>query len=140
MGRPDARTSRRLCLCSLPAPRYDRAMSRTKRDPSSGGPAGLPERWEVARLVKILKGVLPGLAERYSVKSMGVFGSYVRNEQESGSDVDILVEFHDPPGLLGCLELEGHLEELLGVRVDLVMKGALKPRIGRRILEEVVPV
>ena len=102
--------------------------------------AGLPETWEAAGLAKALKEALPELAERYSVKCMGVFGSYVRNEQSSQSDLDVLVEFGETPSLLRFIELEGRLEELLGVRVDLVMKDALKPWIGKRILEEVVPV
>ena len=71
---------------------------------------------------------------------MGLFGSYVRGEQRSGSDVDVLVEFNQTPSLLQFLALEHELTDALGVRVDLVMKDALKPAIGRHILREVVPV
>ena len=74
------------------------------------------------------------LRERYKVKTLGIFGSYVRNEQRKGSDLDVLVEFDESPSLLKFLELEHHLGDLLGVKVDLVMKDALKPAIGRRIL------
>jgi predicted nucleotidyltransferase len=82
----------------------------------------------------------PWLAEQYQVKSLGVFGSYVRQEQGAGSDLDLLVTFHEPPSLLKFIEVENYLTDLLGVKVDLVMKSVLKPRIGERILSEVVPV
>ncbi len=80
------------------------------------------------------------LRERYSVKWIGVFGSYVRGEQGKTSDLDILVEFEEPVGFFKFLELEEYLSELLGVEVDLVSKKALKPYIGRNIIREVVPV
>ena len=82
----------------------------------------------------------PVLAERYGVKNIGIFGSYVRGEQQKESDVDILVDFTGSISLLNFVHLENELSELLGVKVDLVMKTALKPRIGRHILDEVVPV
>jgi hypothetical protein len=87
-----------------------------------------------------LREVLPLLRERFKVKSLGVFGSYVRGEQHDGSDLDVLVEFDEVIGLLKFVELENYLSEVLGVKVDLVMKSALKPRIGKRILQEVVTV
>jgi predicted nucleotidyltransferase len=77
------------------------------------------------------------LKKTYKVRSIGVFGSYVRGEQKKKSDVDILVEFDEIPSLLRFMELEQHLKNLLGTRVDLVTKEALKPHIGKRILEEV---
>jgi len=83
---------------------------------------------------------LPDLRRRYGVRSVGLFGSYARGEQGRRSDVDLLVEFDAPIGLLRFVELERHLGDALGVKVDLVMKSALKPRIGRRILEEVIPL
>jgi uncharacterized protein len=83
---------------------------------------------------------LPELAEKYHVRALEVFGSYVRNEQNPESDLDILVTFDKTPGLLKYIELEYHLSDLLGVKVDLVMKSALKPRLEQRILNEAVPV
>ena len=82
----------------------------------------------------------PVLADRYGVKEIGIFGSYVRGDQQQESDVDILVDFTRSISLLEFVHLENELSDLLGVKVDLVMKTALKPRIGRHILEEVVPV
>ena len=69
---------------------------------------------------------------------MGIFGSYVKNEQDEVSDVDILIEFSEAIDLLTFINLKNYLSELLNVKVDLVMKKALKPNIGKRILKEVV--
>ena len=94
----------------------------------------------LARSKRILRQHLPELRERYAVKSLGVFGSYVRGEQKKRSDLDVLVEFERAPTLFQYVELEDRLSELVGIKVDLVMKSALKPVIGQRILAEVVPV
>ena len=95
---------------------------------------------ELARAKRILRQNLPELRERYSVKSLGVFGSYVRGEQKKQSDLDLLVEFEQTPSLLEFAHLRNHLSRLLGIKVDLVLKKTLKPNIGRYILAEVVPI
>ena len=97
-------------------------------------------RIDIMHLIEILHQQLPLLVERYHVESLGVFGSYVRHEQRPDSDLDILVTFYETPGLLKFIELENYLSNVLGVKVDLVMKDALKPRIGKRVLSEVVSV
>ena len=78
------------------------------------------------------------LQQRFKVKDIGIFGSFVRGEQRKASDVDVLVEFMEPVGLFEFLTLEDYLSELLGVKVDLVSKKALKPHIGKHVLKEVV--
>ncbi|MGB3534806.1 MAG: nucleotidyltransferase family protein [Microcoleaceae cyanobacterium] len=82
----------------------------------------------------------PFIQEKYRVKTLGVFGSYSRREQKEASDVDILVEFQPDfrLGLLTFCQLEDDLSQQLGLKVDLVMKKGLKPRIGQRILREVI--
>ena len=80
------------------------------------------------------------LKKKYSVKEIGIFGSFVRGEAKEDSDVDILVEFEKPIGLFKFLELEEYLSNLIGREVDLVSKKALKPNIGKHILEEVVTI
>ena len=80
----------------------------------------------------------PLLQERYNVRELGIFGSYVRQEQTATSDVDVLVEFSETPSLLKFVNLENYLSDNLGVKVDLVHKAGLKPRLGERILAEVV--
>ena len=71
---------------------------------------------------------------------IGIFGSYIRGEERNDSDLDVLVDFARVPDLFEFVSLKIDLSELLGVNVDLVMKRALKPRIGQAILEEVVLV
>jgi predicted nucleotidyltransferase len=79
------------------------------------------------------------LRENFKVKEIGVFGSYVRGEQKKrGSDIDILVDFEEPIGLFKFMDLEEYLSNLLGTKVDLISKKALKPRIGKYILKEVI--
>ena len=80
------------------------------------------------------------LREGFKVKEIGVFGSYVRSEQKRGSDVDMLVEFDESPSLFKFMDLEDHLSELLGVKVDLVSKKGLKPHTGKCILQEVIMI
>jgi len=89
---------------------------------------------------EILKSHLPELKSKYGIKEIGVFGSWIRGEQKAGSDVDILVSFEEDArmDLIRFVELEDHLSEILGVKVDLVMKSALKPMIGKQILKEVI--
>ncbi|MBI2917087.1 MAG: nucleotidyltransferase family protein [Chloroflexi bacterium] len=89
-------------------------------------------------IVDTLRGHMPQLKERYEVRSLAVFGSYVKGRQRKGSDLDILVEFERPPTLFTFMDLEDELSSLLGVRVDLVSRKALKGDIGSRILAEAV--
>ncbi len=100
----------------------------------------MERRNDLTQIIERLRQHLPRLAEQYHVRSLGVFGSYVRHEQRSGSDLDVLVTFDEPPSLLQFIQLEHELTDTLGVKVDLVMRDALKPTIGQRILREMVPV
>lgn len=89
-----------------------------------------------------LRPLLPELRERYGVKSLGVFGSYVHGRQTRRSDIDVLVEFSEdaPMSLFKFVALELELGKSLGHKVDLVERNTLKPVIGKRILDEVQPV
>jgi predicted nucleotidyltransferase len=95
---------------------------------------------DLDEILEILRQNKPILAERYKVKSLGVFGSQVRGEARENSDVDILVEFAETPDLFRFMDLEEDLVSLLRRQVDLVTKRALKGNIGKRILSEVVEV
>ena len=99
-----------------------------------------PLQGKAEEYARVLREHLPELAERYEVESLGLFGSYVRGEQQADSDPDILVEYSRLPDLFDFVALKLDLAELLGVQVDLIMKKGLKPRIGERILAEVVQV
>ena len=100
----------------------------------------MQEQTDLIQIIQLLRQHLPLLAEKYQVESFSVFGSYVRHEQRSDSDLDVLVTFHEQPSLLKFIELENYLSDVMGVKIDLVMKDALKPRIGMRILSEAVAV
>jgi predicted nucleotidyltransferase len=95
---------------------------------------------DLTQILAPLRRLLPTLAHRYHVQSLGVFGSYVRHTQRPGSDLDVLVTFEEPPGLLTFLALENDLSDVFGVKGDLVMREALKPALGEHVLRELVPV
>jgi len=78
------------------------------------------------------------LKDEYSVREIGIFGSFVRGEQKMRSDLDILVEFEKVPGLLKFIELEMLLGKMLKRKVDLVRKQAIRPELKEHILGEVV--
>ena len=92
---------------------------------------------EIKKILEFHKGEFK---EEYGVKTIGIFGSYLRKEQTQTSDIDVLVEFEKSIGLMEFVGLKNRLSDLLEIKVDLVMKKALKPGIGRRILSEVVYV
>ena len=77
---------------------------------------------------------------RFGVKSLALFGSVAREEASSQSDVDILVEFDSPPSFDRYMGLKFYLDDLLGVRVDLVTPRALKPRVRSYVEQEAVYV
>lgn len=89
---------------------------------------------------KILKENEPILKDKFEVKEIGIFGSWIRGEQKKDSDIDILIDFEPEAkiSLLDFVGLENYMSDLLGAKVDLVEKLALKPRIGKHILREVV--
>ncbi len=78
------------------------------------------------------------LKEKYHVAQIGIFGSVAKGLARSVSDVDIVVEFSKPIGMFKFLELEEYLSDLIGKKVDLVTKQALKPIIKSEILNTVV--
>ena len=92
---------------------------------------------EIKSLIKAIK---PELVKKYHLKSIGIFGSYVRNEQKEDSDIDVLIELSEPMGLITFIGIEREISELIGIKVDLIIKDSLKPRIGQYILKEVLMI
>ena len=88
----------------------------------------------------ILKNELPKLKSKFNVATLDIFGSYIRGEQRLDSDLDILVTFSKPHGLFEFVKLENYLSDLLGIKVDLVMRSALKPNLGKQITSEARPI
>ncbi len=79
------------------------------------------------------------LYDRFGVDEIGVFGSFVRNEQTPDSDIDVLISY-DPNrsfSLLTLVELEDFLATTFQRKVDVAFKNSLKPVIGKQILSEV---
>ncbi|MBP1910428.1 nucleotidyltransferase family protein [Methanolobus bombayensis] len=97
----------------------------------------MAQRNDVEIYRKKLREMLPELEEEYNVSYIGLFGSFVRGENTPKSDLDVLVEFSRTPTIFSFVHLENYLSDVLGIKVDLVMKDALKPNIGKYILKEV---
>ena len=74
--------------------------------------------------------------KKYKVKSIALFGSYVRNEQKEDSDIDFLVEFSEGVTLFDIVELEENLSEILRKKVNIVSRRGLSKYIGPYILKE----
>ena len=83
---------------------------------------------------------MPYLQDKYSVKEIGLFGSYIRDEQDSNSDLDIIISFNESPSLFKFVELENFLSDKLKIKVDLVMRTALKENLKDYILKEAILV
>jgi predicted nucleotidyltransferase len=93
----------------------------------------------LVEIIAILKKHKNNLSEEYGIKSLAIFGSVVRDEALPDSDIDILVEFEKPIGL-DFVSLADALEVILGEKVDLVSKGALKPKLLQSIQVDLVYV
>lgn len=89
-------------------------------------------------ILRMLKGELPYIGEKYGVKNIGLFGSYSRGDQTSESDIDLLVEFGRPIGLFKFIALEDYLGQRLGAKVELVTEDALKSIVRPYVTKEVV--
>jgi hypothetical protein len=94
----------------------------------------------VEEIKAILKEHKAEVVQKYRVREIGIFGSYVRGEQKKRSDVDILVEFspRNIPGLIALCEMERYLQRLLKKKVDVVIKSGIRPELKKGILKEVV--
>ncbi len=86
----------------------------------------------------ILRDLKPELEQKYKIKEIGIFGSWVKGEQKKRSDIDILIDFYEKPDLLTFIEIENFLSRKLRRKVDLVLKSALKPYLGKIILKETI--
>ena len=78
------------------------------------------------------------LNEKFSVREIGLFGSYVRNEQKPVSDLDILVDFEKPVSLMKIVALENFLNDMLGIKTDVVPKDDVRSELRNIIYDETV--
>ena len=88
-------------------------------------------------VIQRLKNLNPQLNKNFGVSRLGVFGSYARGDEQKNSDIDVLVEFNKPMNLFEFSRLKSFLSDQLGIEVDLVTPGALKPLIKDQILNNV---
>ncbi|MCE2861990.1 MAG: hypothetical protein RIR76_2126 [Verrucomicrobiota bacterium] len=99
-----------------------------------------PSSLEANEIIAQLRVVLPEVRAKFGVSRLSLFGSAARGEMDESSDIDLLVEFDRVPGFFKFVELEDLLSKVLRRKVDLVLRQALRPRIGQRVLAEAVPV
>lgn len=92
---------------------------------------------EIKKIIRQHSGVL---TERYGISVVGIFGSYVRGDEKTGSDIDLLAEILRPVSLLELIGAEIYLSETLGLKVDLVPKRSLREELKDIILKEAVAV
>jgi hypothetical protein len=95
---------------------------------------------DIDKIKSMLRKNMPLLKEKYHVMTLEIFGSYARGAQSETSDVDMIVEFNKTIDLFTFMELENVLTEMIGIKVDLSMKDALKPRLKEYVLKEAIPV
>lgn len=92
----------------------------------------------LAKILEELRLILPALKQEYNVSGLELFGSYVSNNHNKNSDVDILVTFSKTPGLLKFIELENFISDYLHLKVDLVMKNSIKPSLVNYIIPNAI--
>jgi predicted nucleotidyltransferase len=88
---------------------------------------------------KLAKHIVPVLREGGVIEA-SVFGSFIRGEVQPGSDLDLLVRYRENVSLFDVGGLKFKLEELLGIKVDLISRDYLKSRIKNRILKESIRI
>ncbi len=89
-----------------------------------------------AEVLEILEKDLPYLKKVFHVEKVGLFGSYARQEQTEESDLDLMVEFEKIPDFLELFDLEEHLSDLVGFKVEIVTPAGLKNRVKQNIMED----
>jgi predicted nucleotidyltransferase len=90
---------------------------------------------EIINLLSQQKNILE---KDYYIKKIGIFGSYSRGEQTENSDLDILVDLIEPVNLLKLIKVENHIQEITGLKVDLLPRIDIREEIKENILKEVV--
>lgn len=87
-----------------------------------------------------LKERIEEIRQLFSVKNLSIFGSIARDESTENSDVDVLVVFNREGSFDLFMDLKFYLEDLLGVKIDLVTDKALRPQVRRAIEQELIHV
>ncbi|MFZ9955723.1 MAG: nucleotidyltransferase family protein [Flavobacteriales bacterium] len=93
----------------------------------------------LSQIQSTLKKMKPELTAKYSVNSIGLFGSVVRNDFNENSDIDVIVDFSKPIGI-EFIDLANYLEKVFKRKIDLVSKKGIKERYFREIEGEIIYV
>lgn len=89
-------------------------------------------------IINKLKEEINFLSSNYSVKSIGLYGSYVRNENSKNSDIDLLIDFSNMPDIFQFVELSNYLSKKLNRKIDLVTVDSVRPEIKTQVFNEAV--
>jgi hypothetical protein len=95
---------------------------------------------DTSEILDQLRSLRGELREQYHVRSIGIFGSYSRKHQTEQSDLDLVVEFDRPIGMLAFVHLKNLIADRLGMKIDLVTPDGLHPLIRDQVMNEVVYV
>ena len=90
-------------------------------------------------ITNVLKANKLDLLARYHLKSIGIFGSFTREDFKDDSDIDILIDYEQPIGI-EFIDLAEELEKILNLKVDLVSKNGIKPKYLVEIQKDLVYV
>lgn len=90
-------------------------------------------------ILQILRQHKPELQRKYPISRLGVFGSYARGEATEKSDIDIAVEINGPMGL-NFVAMANEIEELFGIKTDVVPKRSIKPQYLPYVEKDIVYV
>ncbi len=94
----------------------------------------------LAEIKAILGQVKSLIREKYHISELGIFGDYVKGEVKENSQVNILIDYTEPPSLLELVDMEYYLSDLLNIKADVISKNGLKGKRKERILSEVIYV
>lgn len=94
----------------------------------------------VEKLLKEKREAIFQIAAKHGARNIRVFGSVARGEADDRSDIDILVEMEKGRSLLDLAGLWRELNDLLGIRVDVVTEKGLRDSIREQVLGEAVPL
>jgi predicted nucleotidyltransferase len=95
--------------------------------------------YTLPKILNTLKDHKPALQKKYPISSLGVFGSYARGEANEKSDTDIAVEITGPMGL-NFVAMANEIEELFGIKVDVIPKRAIKPHYLPYVEKDIIYV
>jgi len=98
------------------------------------------KRIDLTFCINILRTKYSFIKRKYYIKSMHIFGSVARGDNNFNSDVDILVAFTKTPSFFKLINMQNYISDILQVKVDLVIEDALKPSMIKRVIKEKVKI